>query len=212
MKIVIASTYTPFRRGSELTLAQDLAAAFSARKYQVDTVLIPFEARGPNVVEETLAIRSLDLTEASGNKIDLLITLRTPAYAIPHPNKIAWFSQHHQDPVEAGGLSCTALSQQPEAARTHRLLARSDACYLAEAKRIYANSKTVAKRLKERNGINVQGVLYPPLLGPQNLHSGDCGDYFLYVSRLHPCKRQELAIEAMKSTSLSRRSMPASQL
>src|SRR5438132_12919829 len=97
MRIVIASTYVPFRRGRELTTVHHLAAALSERDHQVETVLLPFDSRWPTVVEETLAIRSLDLTESSGNKIDLLITLRTPAHAIPHPNKVTWFSQHHRD-------------------------------------------------------------------------------------------------------------------
>src|SRR5438445_12830983 len=108
MRIAIASTYVPFRRGGDLAMVYHLAAALSERAYQVETVLLPFDSQPP-AIEQTLAIRSLDLTESSGNKIDLLITLRTPAQAIAHPNKIAWFSQHP---------------------------GRADACYVPEAKRI----------------------------------------------------------------------------
>src|SRR5262249_47276449 len=82
MRIVIASSYVPFRTGGEVTLVRNLAAALSDRDYQVETVLLPFDSRWATVAVETLAIRSLDLTESSGNKIDLLITLQTPSYAI----------------------------------------------------------------------------------------------------------------------------------
>src|SRR5262249_8800113 len=147
--------------------------ALSDRDYQVETVLLPFDSRWATVAVETLAIRSLDLTESSGNKIDLLITLQTPSYAIPHPNKVAWFSQHHRDASDLSGTPYGSAGQQPQAARIRGLLKCSDACYLSEARRIYANSKTVAKRLKELNGIVVQGVLYPPLFRPERFHSGD---------------------------------------
>src|SRR5437660_9258691 len=104
MRIVIASTYVPFRNGGELTSVHNLAAALSTTDHQVDTALIPFESRWQTIAAETLAIRSLDLTESSGDKIDLLITLGTPAYALPHPNKVVWFGAHHRD---AGGPSDT---------------------------------------------------------------------------------------------------------
>ncbi|HLJ94770.1 MAG TPA: glycosyltransferase family 4 protein, partial [Gemmataceae bacterium] len=144
-----------------------------AQHYQVETVLLPFEEQGNDMVAQTLAIRSLDLTEASGNKIDLLITLRAPAHLIPHPNKVAWFQQ---DPHLAGSPART----------------------FSEAKRIYAGSKTLAQRLKQSSGIDVKGVVYPCLAHPERFSSADCGDYFLYVDRLHPRNRQTLAIEAMK--------------
>jgi glycosyltransferase involved in cell wall biosynthesis len=197
-RIVIASTYVPFCRGGELTLVHSLAATLHERDYQVDSVLIPFDSRWQTVAEQTLAMRCLDLTESAGNKIDLLITLRTPAYAIPHPNKVAWFSQHHTDANDRWRTPYATADNPPQAQRVRDLLTGSDACYLREAKRIYANSKTVANRLKQLNGIEAQGVLYPPLLHPERFHSADFGDYFLYVSRLNPSKRQTLAIEAMK--------------
>jgi glycosyltransferase involved in cell wall biosynthesis len=202
-------------------MVHQLAAALNERDYQVETVLLPFDSSWQTVAEETLAIRCLDLTESAGNKIDLLITLRTPAYAIPHPNKVAWFSQHHADasdrwrtpygssgkggsgkgdrPLEERGTVPFSGADNPsQAQRVRALLTCSDTCYLKEAKRIYANSKTVANRLKQLNGIEAHGVLYPPLLHPERFHSADFGDYFLYVSRLNPSKRQTLAIEAMK--------------
>jgi glycosyltransferase involved in cell wall biosynthesis len=198
MRIVIASTYVPFRREGELTLVHNLAEALSERDYLVETVLLPFDSGLESIAEQTLAIRSLDLTESSGNKIDLLITLRTPAQAIPHPNKVVWFRDHPRDTCAPRGTPDGRVVEQQDAPRIPGLLTCSDACYLSEAKRIYARSKTAANRLKQLNGLDTQGVLYPPLHCPERFQNADFGDYFLYVSRLNPEKRQALAIQAMK--------------
>src|SRR5438552_9251007 len=117
MRIVIASSYEPFRRGSERTAVDHLAGALRERDYQVDTVVLPFTR---TAAEEMLAIRSLDLTEASGNKIDLLITMRAPAHALPHPNKVAWLAGERQE-----------------------------VRYLSASRRVCARSKTAAQRVKE---------------------------------------------------------------
>jgi glycosyltransferase involved in cell wall biosynthesis len=180
MRIVIASTYDPFQKAGESTVTHHLAEALRERDYLVEIVLLPFDPNLQNVAVQTLAIRSLDLSEASGNKIDLLITLETPSYALPHPNKVVWFSRHYHDVSDPSAT------------------ARSDAHYLREARRVYANSRMVARRLKELNGIQVHGVLYPPLFRPERFHSADYGDYFVYVSRMSPRMRQALAIQAMK--------------
>src|SRR5437870_5136663 len=99
MRIVIASTYVPFRDEGEVALVHNLAAALGERDYLVDTVLLPFDWNQESIAKQTLALRSLDLTESSGNKVDLLITLRTPAQAIPHPNKVVWFRDHPREPL-----------------------------------------------------------------------------------------------------------------
>jgi glycosyltransferase involved in cell wall biosynthesis len=171
MRIVVASTYVPFRKEGEFTIVQQLADALRERDYLVETVLLPFDPDEQSNGQQTLAIRSLDLSESCGNKIDLLITLGPPAHALPHPNKVVWLS---------------------------RLLKTSDARYLREARRLYAGSKTIVTKLKELNGIDVRGILYPPLFHPERFHNADYGDYFVYISRLNPRRRQELAIQAMK--------------
>ena len=131
-------------------------------------------------------------------RLDLLITLEAPSYALPHPNKVVWFSQRSQDASDFWANAHGLTGQWSEVERTRSVLTCSDARYLREAKRIYAKSKTVAKRLKEFNGIDARGVLYPPLSRPEKFCSADYGDCFVYVSRLNPRMRQALAIQAMK--------------
>jgi glycosyltransferase involved in cell wall biosynthesis len=198
MRIVIASTYVPLRKAGEFTLAHHLAERLRERDYLVETVLLPFDPNWQTTLEQTLAIRALDLSESSGNSIDLLITLQTPSYALAHPNKVVWFSQHLHDGSDPWATAYGPKREQPEPEHIRRLLTCSDARYLHEARRIYARSRLAAKRLKELNGIDVHGVLSPPLFRPERFHAADYGDYFVYVSRLHRCMRQVLAIKAMK--------------
>ena len=77
---------------------------------------------------------------------------------------------------------------------------RSDEIYLRECHRVFANSRIVANRVLEFNGIRPRAILYPPLERDHPFRPGPFGDSILYVSRLNAIKRQELAIEAMRHT------------
>ena len=66
---------------------------------------------------------------------------------------------------------------------------------IPEAKKVFANSKTVADRLRRYNKIESQPLYHPPPRA-ESLRCGDQGDYIFYPSRLEPQKRQELLIEA----------------
>jgi glycosyltransferase involved in cell wall biosynthesis len=72
-----------------------------------------------------------------------------------------------------------------------------DRRFIPEAKRVFANSKTVAARLRHYNQIESEPLYHPPPRFEQ-LRNGEQGDYIFYPSRLEPQKRQELLIEAMK--------------
>ncbi len=198
MKIVVASTYIPFIRGGGTQIVDDLAAELSAAGHQVDIVKIPFYSDWRLIPDQTLAIRLLDVKKSCGSRIDRLITIRYPAYALSHPNKVAWFIHHHRGAYDLWRSKWSDIPDTPEGWCARDMMIRSDNLYLREARKIYTNSQTVADRLKKFNGIKADGVLYPPLPRDHPFHSGETGDYFIYVSRLCPSKRQTLAIEAMR--------------
>jgi glycosyltransferase involved in cell wall biosynthesis len=198
MRIAIASTYVPFIRGGGTMIVDDLEAALAARGYQVDTIRIPFVSSWECVLEQTLAIRLLDVTESSGNKIDRLITIRYPSYALPHPNKVAWFIHHHRGAYDLWDTPYCDIPPGPEGRKVRDSIHRADNRYLREARKVFANSGVVARRLKYFNGIDVDDVLFPPLLRTEHFHCKEYGDYFLYASRLNRIKRQHVAMEAMR--------------
>jgi glycosyltransferase involved in cell wall biosynthesis len=198
MKVAIATTYTPFVKGGSNVLVDSLAAQLRQRGYEVDIAWLPLWTHWEALPEQTLAIRNLDLTEASGNKIDRVITVRYPSFAVDHPNKVAWFIHHHRGAYDLYGTEFQDLPNTARADKVRQMLHQSDTIYLNEHRAIYTNSKNVANRLKTFNGIEADGVLYPPLPNAENYHAGEYRDYFLYTARISNIKRQALAVEAMR--------------
>jgi hypothetical protein len=73
-----------------------------------------------------------------------------------------------------------------EGREARAMMIRSDTLYLSEARRVYTISRNVADRIRVFNGLEPDGVLYPPLLNNHPFRPGPFGDDFVYVSRLCP--------------------------
>jgi glycosyltransferase involved in cell wall biosynthesis len=197
VRILIASTYVPFIRGGGTKIVDDLRAELLARGHDTDTALIPLYSDWTKVPDQTAAIRLLDVTESCGNRIDRLITVRYPAYALRHPNKVAWFIHHHRDAYDLWGTPWGGMPDTPDGRHHRDLMRRSDDLYLRECRKVFTNSQVVADRVRKFNRLEPHGVLYPPLPSGHPFRPGPFGDYLLYTSRLNPIKRQDLAVQAL---------------
>ncbi|HLJ94769.1 MAG TPA: glycosyltransferase family 4 protein [Gemmataceae bacterium] len=196
MRISIVNVQAPFVQGGAEYLADSLAQKLQERGHEVACVRIPFKWYPPQaILEHMLACRLLHIE--SGNP-DLVIALKFPAYLLPFPNKKIWLLHQFRQAYELWGTPHQAIPNTPEGRRIREMIWQADNLYLREAKAIYTNSRIVARRLQQYNGIGVQGVLYPPLLRPEIYHCAGFGDYFFYPSRMNTLKRQALAIEAMR--------------
>lgn len=180
-------------------IVESLHAELERRGFNVDTVLIPHTGAWQHQLEQYMALRLIDLTEASGNTIDRVITMRYPAHALQHPNKVTWFMHHHRGAYDLWGTSYQDLPNDEEGVQLRQSLMAADNRYLRECQQLYTISRTVAKRISMFNELETDAVLYPPLPDAERYHEGEFEDYFLYSSRLTSIKRQELAIEAMGS-------------
>ncbi len=179
-------------------IVDSLADQLKQRGYEVDTVKIPLRSAWYELLEQYVALRCLDLTEAAGKPIERLITIRYPSYALPHPNKVNWFIHHHRTAYDLWGTPYQDIPNTPEGLNVRRMIIQADTRYIREAVHTYTNSKVVAGRLKKFNNIDADGVVYPPLPDAKSFYCDTSGDYFLYTARLTPIKRQTLAIEAMQ--------------
>jgi glycosyltransferase involved in cell wall biosynthesis len=197
VRIVIASTHVPFTRGGDTRIVRSLRHELTARGFTTDVVSLPFSPNWPAVPGQTVALRLLDLTESCGNRIDRLITVRYPSYAIRHPNKVAWFIHHHREAYDLWGTDYGGMPETAVGRHYRDMTHRSDTLYLSECQKVFTNSKVVAARLKKFNGVEADGVLYPPLPAEFPAREGPFGDYLFYPSRLTPIKRQKLAVEAL---------------
>jgi len=196
MKIAIVNVQAPFVRGGAEYLADSLAQKLEERGHQVATVRIPFKWYPPEtLLDHVVGFRMLRIQ--SGNP-DLVIALKFPAYTLAFPHKKVWLLHQFRQAYELWGTAHQAFSNTPEGRRVRDMIIQADNLSLREAKELYTNSRIVARRLQQYNGITADGVLYPPLLRPEIFRCADFGDYFFYPSRLNTMKRQALAIEAMR--------------
>jgi glycosyltransferase involved in cell wall biosynthesis len=191
VKVLVASTYVPFIDGGGRMIVRDLVRALRERDHEVDTIEIPFLSAWDTMLEQMLAIRLMDVSEAA----DTLVAIRTPSYLLRHPNKRLWFIHHHRGAYDLWDTPYQDIPATPEGLATRDAIVAADNLYLREARRIFTNSQIVADRLREFN--DLQGtVLYPPLGAPERFVAAPAEDYVFYPCRITGHKRQQLAVEA----------------
>jgi glycosyltransferase involved in cell wall biosynthesis len=194
--VLICTTQVPFTTGGGESHVEGLRRAFIEAGYNAEVSALPFKWYPPmEIMRGALAWRLLDLSEANGKPIDLLIGMKFPAYLAAHPKKVLWIMHQYRSAYNLWGTPFDDLSTYPEGARIRQWIKDCDNRFIPESKSVFANSRTVAERLRHFNKIDSE-VLYHPPPSVDALRAGDLGDYVFYPSRLEPQKRQELLIEA----------------
>ncbi|HYY94911.1 MAG TPA: glycosyltransferase family 4 protein [Pyrinomonadaceae bacterium] len=196
--ILICTTQVPFTTGGAEAHVAGLRDALNEAGYNAEVVAVPFKWYPPSeIMRGTLAWRLLDLTEANGKPVDLVVGMKFPAYTVAHPRKVLWVLHQYRAAYNLWGTPFDDLSTHPEGARIRDWIHHCDARFIPEARKVFANSKTVAERLRRYNGIESEPLYHPPPRAAR-LRAGEQGNYIFYPSRLEPQKRQELLIEAMR--------------
>jgi glycosyltransferase involved in cell wall biosynthesis len=200
-RVVICATKIPFAYGGAEMLVDSLRDELKARDFEVDVVALPFHwPTRTELLKGSLAWRLVNLTEAAGKRIDLVIATRFPSYLIKHPNKVVWLIHQLRQAYDLLGTPYSDFSAaQPRDARALEMIRAMDRRTLSEARAVYTISGNVADRLRRFNGIEGE-VLYPPPKLDRLYHSGDFGDYIFSIGRLDPLKRFDLLIRAMNHT------------
>lgn len=197
MKIAITTVQIPFVTGGAEYHTRNLQNALRQHGHEVEIVTMPFMDSPLHYIENHIvAARLLDLENSWAGKVDLCIGMKFPAYYIPHPNKVLWVLHQHRTAYELYNTAFSNIKNDPEGNRIRQLVMNADNRYMAEAKRIYANSGNVANRMKRYNGID-STPLYHPCPDMEKFYCGEYEDYILMPSRINVTKRQLLAIEAM---------------
>ncbi|HET6862217.1 MAG TPA: glycosyltransferase family 4 protein [Pyrinomonadaceae bacterium] len=203
--ILICTTQVPFTTGGAELHVEGLRGALVEAGYHAEVVSLPFKWYPPaEIMRSALAWRLLDLSESNGKKIDLVIGMKFPAYLARHDSKVLWVMHQYRSAYNLWGTAFDDLSTYPEGTRIRQWIHRCDNQFIGAAKKVFANSKTVARRLRDFNNIDSEPLYHPPPLSGK-LNGGDQGDYIFYPSRLEPQKRQELLIEALRHTTTDAR-------
>jgi glycosyltransferase involved in cell wall biosynthesis len=195
--ILICTTQVPFTTGGAESHVEGLRRALIAAGYRAEVVALPFKWYPPTeIMRGAMAWRMLDLSTANGQPVDLVIGMKFPAYLVAHERKVLWILHQYRAAYNLWGTPFDDLSTYPEGVRVREWIRNCDERFIPEARKVFANSKVVAERLKRYNNIESEPLYHPPPLADR-LRPGEQGDYIFYPSRLEPQKRQELVIEAM---------------
>jgi glycosyltransferase involved in cell wall biosynthesis len=138
----------------------------------------------------------IDLSEANGERIDVVIGTKFPSYFVRHPNKITWLFHQYRAIYELIGTPYSEFTHTEADVRLRDRLIALDTNALRESRALFSNARNTAERLRRFNGLDAEPLYHPPPLAGK-LKSGPAGDYFLSVGRLEGNKRVDLVIRAM---------------
>ncbi len=199
MNIIICATQVPFVRGGAENHVDGLRDAIRENGHLVDVVALPFKwYPKEEILKSALAWRLLDLTEANGVPVDLVICTKFPTWAVRHPRKIAWIIHQHRQAYDWFGTPLSDFTNAPEDTEIRQRIKAIDRRGLGECLARYANSANVARRLERSIGLTASPLHVP--INLRGLHPEAYDDYILSVSRLDRAKRVDLLLRALALT------------
>jgi glycosyltransferase involved in cell wall biosynthesis len=195
--ILVCEAQVPFVHGGAEVHVRELTRELRARGYEAELVSVPFKwYPKEEILPHAAAWRLLDLSEANGRPIDLVIASKFPTYFVRHPNKVAWLIHQYRAAYELCGTPYSDFGHNEADVGLRDTLVRLDTEMLGECRRLFSNAKNTAARLARFNALRAEPLYHPPRLAPR-LSAGPYGDYVLSVGRIESVKRVDLLVRAM---------------
>ena len=155
---------------------------------------LPFKFRPESDIARLMTFcDGYDLSAPNGQEVDRVISLQFPGYGMRHPRHVVWLMHQHRAVYEL----FDAREATPALAALREDIAAYDRRTLANVLRRFANSRRVAERLQQHNGLDATPLYHPPP-GAETLFCDEPWNYVFYPSRLESLKRQDLLIEAAR--------------
>ena len=195
MRIAVCRPQVPFARGGAEIFTDELVRQLRVRGHEAEIVSVPFKwYPGQRVLTQAFLWRLLDLTEADGAPIDIVVATKFPSYCVRHPNKVVWLLHQFRQAYELDRTELGQFSESPQDRALRRRDQRLDETALGEARKLFATSGNVASRLRRSIGLEAEVLPHPP----QGLAYRTDGyePFVLSVNRLDRAKRIDLLIEA----------------
>lgn len=195
--VAVVTASPPFAEGGHLVMARELVRALRESGHDAGLIVTP-QNRFGRQASAYLAAWCTDVGLAHEEKrIDQVISLRFPAYAVRHPNHVLWLNHRMREYYDLWDRFQAHLSWKGRIKeRTRRaLIHRADRFLLNRTRKRYVISATVQARLQRWGGIQ-SNVLYPPP-PVREYRIESYGDYIFAVSRLAPLKRFDLLLRAL---------------
>jgi len=127
---------------------------------------------------------------------DVVISTKAPTWMVRHPRHVCYLVHTIRVFYDMFDSAFPAGAREP--AEQRDLIHQIDNLALAppHCRRIFSIGNEVTERLRRWNRLDAE-VLHPPLWSDM-FHGGRQGDYLFLPGRLHPWKRVDLVVRAMK--------------
>ena len=196
VRIAVCRPQVPFGYGGAEIFCDRLVGELREREHEVDLVTVPFKwYPGERVLTQAFLWRLLDLEEANGRPIELVVATKFPSYCVRHRNKVVWLLHQFRQAYELDRTELGQFGDSPEERATRRAVQRLDRVTLGEARRVFATSRNVAERLERSTGIGAEVMPHPPQ--ELDYRCEEYGDFVLSVGRLDRSKRIDLMLDAV---------------
>lgn len=172
-----------------------LVEAFRQAGHEAQEVpVVADESTFEQIKRNYLTCYDLDLSA-----FDLVVSTKAPTWLVRHPRHVCYLV--HTIRVFYDMFDSAFPDAGPELKAQRALVHQLDSKALSppHCRGIFSIGSEVSDRLRQWNGLDAL-VLHPPLWGG-DFHPGPFGDYLLLPGRLHPWKRVDLVIHAMRYVS-----------
>jgi glycosyltransferase involved in cell wall biosynthesis len=195
VRVAVCRPQVPFAYGGAEIFTDRLVEELRARGHEAELVSVPFKwYPGTRVLTQAFLWRMLDLDEADGQRIDLVVATKFPSYLVRHSDKRVWLVHQFRQAYELDGTALGQFDDSPEQRALRRKVQNLDRVALGEASRLFAISGNVAGRVESSTGLKAEVLPHPPQA--LEYRCDDYGDFVLSVNRLDRAKRIDLLLEA----------------
>jgi glycosyltransferase involved in cell wall biosynthesis len=197
-RILVVTSAPPLVEGGHLVMARALVRALSDAGHESGLITTPSNRFG----RQGAAYLANWFTDVGmtgrGERVDQIITLRFPSYAVRHPNHVCWLNHTMREYYDLWDQWSSRLSPQgrvKELTRRTLIRAADTYCFKHHVRRLFTISRAVKDRLARWNGVSAR-VLHPPA-PPRPYRCDEYGEYVFFASRLSPLKRVDLVLRAL---------------
>jgi glycosyltransferase involved in cell wall biosynthesis len=197
MRIAVVTSSPPQTEGGHMVIARELTAALTRAGHDAALVVTPDYGFGRQARAYVDTWRT-DLSHVEGRRVDQIVSLRYPSYAVRHPRHVCWLNHTMREYYDLWPRFSAQLSPRGRVKeRARRTLIHAADRYLLQhhVTALFVQSRTIQDRLKIWPSLR-SSVLYPPPPDRAYRTEGYNGD-LLFVSRLTALKRADLVLRAV---------------
>jgi glycosyltransferase involved in cell wall biosynthesis len=196
-RIAVVTSSPPLVEGGHMVIARSLVTALRAAGHDADIIVTP-QNRFGRQASSYLATWLTDVERTGPERIDQVISLRYPSYAVRHPRHVCWLNhtmREYYDLWDRFSRTLSARGRLKEGLRRRAIHAADRYLLTRNVSRLFVQSQTIQKRLQMWPELR-STVLHPPP-PPRPYRCDTYGDFIFVVSRLTALKRIDLVVRAV---------------